>query len=255
MYTSGVEQQSFKDAFAIDANKVLEAIGNSLDKTMGAVDAYAVSLMSSVRATNQTWPFVYIPDFPVRTAKVLSLSESIYIGVFPIVTRETRSEWEAFSLEYAKWVNISMKIQESDPNYHGPVFYNWTAKGEIHHDFFDIPQNVTRIMLPTWQAYPVIPRYPPFNWDLMSVQYDESIYKAMDNKEAVMSYAYNVITGTLNDFQIEEIEAFTDYYSDYVKPGVDPGEPISDLIYPLIDELDAVVLNPDEVGQSSVGKF
>ena len=160
MYTSGAEQRAFEEAFVADADKVLEAIGSSLEKTMGAIDAYAVSLLSTARTLNQTWPFVYFPDFAIRTAKARTLSDSIYSGVFPLVTPETRLEWEAYSVANDAWVEESMQMQENDPNYYGPVFYNFTIKKEIHHDFYDIPYNSTRNLLPTWMASPVIPRWP-----------------------------------------------------------------------------------------------
>lgn len=222
---------------------------------MGAIDAYAVSLLSYARATNQTWPWVFFPDFPVRTSKVLGLSDSIYIGVFPLVTQQTRAQWETFSLEYgSNWVNESVRFQEIDPNYFGPIIYNFTVKGEIHHDFFDIPWNETRPMFPTWQAYPVVPRWPPFNWDLASVHYIDCIVKALENRQAVMSYAFNVISGELTDFEVEEIQAWTDYYSDFVGPNVDPAEPISDLIYPLVDDLSVIELDASGVTESSIGE-
>ena len=87
----------------------------------------------------------------------------------------------------------------------------------------------------------------------MTVSFRPSILKAMERKEVVLTYVENVITGKLTKFDVEEIEAWTDYFSDFVEPGVDPSEPLSDLLYPLVDELDSIVLDPSAAGQSSVG--
>jgi NAD/NADP transhydrogenase beta subunit len=60
-YINTAEQQEFEEQFHADANKVFESMGNSLDVTIGAVDAFVVSIISFARYTNATWPFVTIP--------------------------------------------------------------------------------------------------------------------------------------------------------------------------------------------------
>lgn len=60
-YISGSEQAQFEDDFHGDANKVFESIGKSLDVTIGAVDAFVVSLISYSHLTDSSWPFVTMP--------------------------------------------------------------------------------------------------------------------------------------------------------------------------------------------------
>jgi hypothetical protein len=48
----------------------------------------------------------------------------------------------------------------------------------------------SRPMLPTWQSSPVVPRFTPFNWDLLSVQYADSIYACIDTHRTIISEAY-----------------------------------------------------------------
>ena len=55
-YLKSDEQNEFQEDFFADANKVLHSIGTSLDLTLGAVDALAVSMVSYAKNTNQTWP-------------------------------------------------------------------------------------------------------------------------------------------------------------------------------------------------------
>jgi hypothetical protein len=55
--------------------------------------------------------------------------------------------------------------------YYGDVMYNFSIKDVIHEDFQDVPYNSTRPMLPTWQNVPFSPRYPAYNWDLLSQEY------------------------------------------------------------------------------------
>jgi hypothetical protein len=142
-YISGSETAEFESEFTDAANKVLEGIGASLYKTLGAVDAYTVSIVSFARATNQTWPFVTIPDFAVRTAKVRSLSDSVVISYYPLVSPENRDEWEVYSIANEAWVNESIAIQVTDENYYGPLIYEFETYATIHGGDDDAPRNST----------------------------------------------------------------------------------------------------------------
>jgi hypothetical protein len=55
-YTHCNEMEQFKERFAVDAAKVEEAIGSSIDKTLGALDSLSVTLVSFANNTNATWP-------------------------------------------------------------------------------------------------------------------------------------------------------------------------------------------------------
>lgn len=57
-YLSTEEENEFHDKFESDAGKVLQAVGTSLDLTLGSVDALTVAMVSHAKATNQSWPFV-----------------------------------------------------------------------------------------------------------------------------------------------------------------------------------------------------
>jgi hypothetical protein len=48
------------------------------------------------------------------------------------------------------WINESMKLQETDPNYFGTVNYDHQLVYTIHHDLFDIPDDENRTMAPSW---------------------------------------------------------------------------------------------------------
>lgn len=50
----------------------------------------------------------------------------------------------------AGWINESMKVQETDPNFHGTVNYDHQLVYTIHHDLFDIPYDANRTMAPSW---------------------------------------------------------------------------------------------------------
>ena len=159
-YTTGSEQDQFEDQFKDDAHKVLEAVGSSLDKTFGAFDSLAVAAVSYARATNQSWPNVTLPDYGIRAAKVLELSDAFTINICPFVTPEQRAGWEEYASvegEHIYWVNETLAIQETWKNYYGPIDqYNWTGHDIIYGDFDDVPYNSTRLMMPNWQGFPQV---------------------------------------------------------------------------------------------------
>jgi len=167
-YTSGSETEQFERKFQDDAHKVLEAIGSSLDQTFGTFDSLAVAAVSFARASHQVWPNVTIPDFAIRAAKVLELSDAFTINLVPFVTPAQRLGWEEYSGldESLAWVNESFAVQETWEHYYGPHDqWDWERYNVIHGDFGDVPYNSTRVMMPTWQNFPVVmDGWPPANW-------------------------------------------------------------------------------------------
>jgi hypothetical protein len=142
-YVKNTEETRFNDQFQNDAYKVFEAVGSTLDKSLGAFDTLSVTLVSSARALNQSWPFVTLPDFAMHVAKLLPLSKALYIQISPLVTPANRLEYEYFAAENDAWVDETIAIQENWVNYYGPTIPNWTANEVIFGDFEDMPYNLT----------------------------------------------------------------------------------------------------------------
>jgi hypothetical protein len=128
------EQQKFRAKFLADSMKILESIGLTLDRSFGSIDAFAVNTVSIARDTNQTWPFVTIPDFALRSAKVLSLAKGIWFTNYIYVTHDQREKWQQYSLQNDDWVDQALYIQEKALNstYFGPIIKEWKPYGVIH---------------------------------------------------------------------------------------------------------------------------
>jgi hypothetical protein len=131
-YIRASETRDFEDQFEDDATKVLAAIGASLDSSLAAVDAFVVSIVSYAKATNQTWPFVTIPDYAVRAGKIRSLSNAVVIGTYPLVKTEDRKEWERYTAENNYWVEESIDIQERDSSFMGPIIREYETWDVIY---------------------------------------------------------------------------------------------------------------------------
>jgi hypothetical protein len=133
IFSSNSEQQDFEDAIADYTVKILASLGENIDLTLGAADTFVVTIVSLAKATNQTWPFVTIPDFAVRGAKIRSLSQVTYLNLYQYVSNENRAAWEAYTAMHGpQWVNESIAIQEEDENYKGPTIWDYENWDVIH---------------------------------------------------------------------------------------------------------------------------
>jgi hypothetical protein len=141
LYLKWMEEKAFRDEFHGHADKILQSVGSTVDNILGSFDSLAVSTISLARATNQTWPFVTLPDFAVRMAKILPLSRTFVMYMLPLVTPSQRDELEAYTVQNDYWVNESIEVQKEFQNYYGPTEYDTESYGTIRGDFADIPAN------------------------------------------------------------------------------------------------------------------
>jgi hypothetical protein len=142
-YIKHSEEKTFKEAFEVEATKVLESLGSHIYNSMGAVDEFTSSMVSSARATQQTWPFVTIPDVYLRIRKTMSLADILVITVYPRVEAEQRAEWEAYAIKNDAWVDESLDLMEGDAHFHGPIIRDYNVSSTIYGNFGDIPYNTT----------------------------------------------------------------------------------------------------------------
>lgn len=91
IFSSNAEQKDFEDAYSDYTVKIFASLGENIDLTLGAVDAFVITIVSYARGTNQTWPFVTIPDFAVRGAKIRSLSSATILIMYQYVSHENRA--------------------------------------------------------------------------------------------------------------------------------------------------------------------
>lgn len=174
----------------------------------------------------------------MRTAKTRSLSDALIVLMHPVVMPEERLKWENYSMDMQGWVEESMIVQASDPNYFGPIVIENISEyqyGVIHGDYEDIPYNVTRPMLPQWQNGPCVTGedYPAFNWDLMSQTSTESLDIVISTGQAVLSEAY-MLPDEDNPEEIAEFQDWYEWFLPYMRANETPDEPANDLFYPFV---------------------
>ena len=86
-----------------------------------------MTITATAIANNSTWPFVTIDQFQQRAASSRALSGSSFLHISPIVTDETRTAWEAYSVANKGWLREAREYQaEKGLGDKGgdPVIYN-----------------------------------------------------------------------------------------------------------------------------------
>jgi hypothetical protein len=147
-YLRRSELAAFHAQYKVDSKKILQTAGSTIESVFGAFDTVAVSLVSHARATNQTWPFVTLPDFAVRMSKTVHLSRTINMNFLPLVTPTQRKDWETYAIHNDDWVNETVDVQRGFKNYYGPDEYDTMPHNILHGDFDDIPYNETYVNIP-----------------------------------------------------------------------------------------------------------
>ncbi|KAL7569519.1 hypothetical protein ACA910_013893 [Epithemia clementina (nom. ined.)] len=244
-YTSTNEQTDFEEAFQDNAGKVLQALGASLDKAIAGVDAFVTSILSHARDTNQTWPFVTVPDFEARSTKFLALTKAMVFIMYAFVTQETRLEWEQYTQQHGRdWTSKSMDYLKRN-NLFQDVYRtrNISQYLDFIHDYSafegDTPQGLPYTnpgpFLPTWQTAPLIPTTTVYNWDVATVVDNTSVLKCLEVHKVTLSKAYHIAYPGDTSLDAEN-QAWADYFSPYITTGENPMEPLSDFYYPIIED-------------------
>jgi hypothetical protein len=171
------EQDQFQLEFEQNARKVVDHLGTEWEFTLGTVEAFITTSLTMAAVTNQTYPYVNQPAFAVRAAKLRSLTEALVISTYPLVTTEQRSEWEQYSITQDEWVTQAIQVQQNDVNFLGRS--SSSSSSQTKEDIY-IEDKIhgnngihygTGPYLPTWETYPMVPLYAPYNWDIRLVRY------------------------------------------------------------------------------------
>jgi len=259
-YNKQAQNTEFIYRFQEDATNMLASLGGSIDSTLGATDAYAMSMLAYAKATNQTYPFVTIGDFAVQAGKLLKNSRAKFITTYQIVEESERLEWEEYSATHNGWVEESIELQSHDRSYHGPeitdefIEENYVGDYNLIHGYdeqiYGWENNTGGVYhegpyLPMWQNVPVVPTYPMYNWDLSTAVFKDPWHAVVQTHLVTITEPYMIAWPDDYEKQAEN-EAEADWIKRYLDPDENPLEPISDIYYPVIVEALQNVHHRDE---------
>ena len=232
-YTTDQEEDEFESRYIDGAEKVLQAIGSSLYLSLGALDAFAVDTVSFIQsshdrhpdAPNATapWPFATSPNFAVRAAKLRTLSRAFIIIQYNYVESHLRRQWEDYSVMNDAWVDTALQVQRSDRNYHGHLMDEYVPSKSIYNNYESNTTNPGPYLV-VWQSYPMVPIYPPYNWDAFSYSpFVAAKEEVLENAKVVIRCSN--LPDPSNQEAMAEVEITNDWASAYLKPDDDPSEP------------------------------
>jgi hypothetical protein len=188
-YNRQSQERDFKNQFQQDADNMLASLGISIDHTLGATDAFAISMLAEAKMTNQTYPFVSINDWAVQSGKLLKNSRAKFITTYQVVEESQRTEWEEYAASHSGWVEDSIEVQSRDRAYKGPNITDQYVE-ETYIGHYDLIHGYDEHVfggdhtggvshegpyLPLWQQTPVIPIYPLYNWCVLVISDSNNI--------------------------------------------------------------------------------
>eukprot|EP00934_Nitzschia_sp_Nitz4_P008104 Nitzschia sp. Nitz4//scaffold169_size48518//40260//43927//NITZ4_007080-RA/size48518-processed-gene-0.83-mRNA-1//1//CDS//3329538412//8094//frame0 len=253
-YIANGEKAEFESRFWDDSAKVLDAIGITMDLSLGSVDAFLVSMVSYAKNTGAEWPMVTYPDYAVKAAKLRSLSKAVQVTQYHIVTDEHRLAWENHTLYNHGWVEEAIQTQMSDETYEGLILTDYHVINEI---FLTDSPNASYFggpgpYLPKWQQSPVVPFYAPYNWDAMYLPSLAQTLPVAKNAEISITAVYNIPDP---DDPNDLTDINNNYISAFVSGEEDHTEPFSDMIFPMLDYASEYVTIPKDVNPEDMGNL
>ena len=95
-YVKKQEDDQFESIFKDDAVKIFENIGDSLYLYLGAIDAFAATLVSAARFSNQSWPTVTLVSTQAPLRSCPSLTASHHDDFSSLTTQSRLPKFEVF---------------------------------------------------------------------------------------------------------------------------------------------------------------
>jgi hypothetical protein len=97
--------------FNFFAKAVSDSTEIKANRKFSSLRGLSKSITSYSMSAGMSWPFVSFPDFEIQTSEVSNLSEAELIAFAPIVTKEEKSNWEAFAIENQGWIQEGLDVQ------------------------------------------------------------------------------------------------------------------------------------------------
>ena len=110
------QTEHFHRNFYNDVKMMSETLWRKASTTLGVLDSFAASIVSATEATNQTWPFIQVPNFGLLASKAMTLTPLHFLALHPLVTEEEYDRFQTWTTQQNGWVGETMAIQQQDQN-------------------------------------------------------------------------------------------------------------------------------------------
>lgn len=168
-----------------------------------------------------------------------------------------RVSYENYTIASDSWVREAVDTMKTDEHYHGKIVDEWGVLGKIYSSAGPLPYNTSGPFFPKWQSYPVVPTWPPYNWDGRALPSIKNLLPILFKGYAAFGMVENLPTDPSDPESVDHADGNSNYISQFMGPNdTDPREPFSDLYYPIIDGASnniSVDMDPDSSSSKFVG--
>jgi hypothetical protein len=141
-YLRRTEYSKFQTLFEDDASKLGQSLNGNVVNALSSLDLMSTIMVANARSANNEFPTASIPYFGNVASKVLSMSVAINLWILMLVDGiEERLKWEEYAWSQRSFVNETLLLMKTDPNYSGDIPWNISMKPSIHDDYNPIPYN------------------------------------------------------------------------------------------------------------------
>jgi class 3 adenylate cyclase len=132
--------------FNFFAKAISDSTEIKANRKFSSLRGLSKSITSYSMSAGRSWPLVSFPDFETQTSEVSNLSEAELIAFAPIVSKNEKSNWEAFAVENQGWIQEGLDVQGLSDVSPGEI------AGELYpfSDEVDMAQD-PEVLVPLWQ--------------------------------------------------------------------------------------------------------
>jgi class 3 adenylate cyclase len=240
---SHTQAADFHNAFEDASEKIFESFQEKVQHKLGAVDSFALDLSSFARGTDAVWPMVTVADFDVRGASMRSLADALEVMLLPVVTGDSKQEWEGYSVQHQDWIP---QEDTADVEYDSVALARRRRQqqvskgGSIPSHIYDEngPVEGEGPFAPLWQISPVLPGMTwMVNMDMLSIKsFAGGISAVLEGKGTVLGEVSNLHSSNESPTLQARLHEILTSEGPEKTPAA---EPISPLFYPIYDHYES----------------
>jgi hypothetical protein len=174
-------------SFQIDifTDEVCEVAEIHTKAILRAGRSLATAFTAHSLSSKLSWPNVTLPFFELRTKDLRREQSGVEVVVFaPLVSKDSKEEWEAYSIENQGWLQEGLDYQGSGS----------TVAGRIPELVFPSEDGELNLFAPLWQIGASPTNASIINLNLLSIaSFDRLVDQVLDTRAAVVSQVINLL--------------------------------------------------------------